>query len=305
MRILVLGSAAGGGVPQWNCNAPISRATREGQANPAGHTQASIAVSLDLERWILVNASPDLRQQILSHRYLWPRPGRLRDSPIHAVLLSGGEIDNVAGLLSLRERQAFTIWATQRVLTMLDANPIFEALDRKLVGRHLLPLGRPVTMAGPEGDLGIRITAFPVPGKVPLYLEGKVSDLSGAPDETIGFEISGGGKTFHYIPGCANLTAEIRERIAGSELLFFDGTLWCDDEMIAAGVGSKTGQRMGHMSMSGPNGSIAALAGVPMHRKLFIHLNNTNPALLPDSHERAQLAKAGWGVAADGDEIEL
>jgi pyrroloquinoline quinone biosynthesis protein B len=305
LRILVLGSAAGGGVPQWNCNAPISRATREGQVSPAGRTQASIAVSLDRERWILVNASPDLRQQILAHRYLWPRPGRLRDSPIQAVLLTGSEIDNVVGVLSLRERQPFTILATKRVLTMLDDNPIFEALDRKLVERHVLPLDRPVILAGPEGDLGFEITAFPVPGKVPLYLEGRVSDLSGTPDETIGLEISGGGKTFHYIPGCANLTPEIRDRIAGSELLFFDGTLWRDDEMITAGVGSKTGQRMGHMSMSGPNGSIAALAGVPLRRKLFIHLNNTNPALLPDSTERARLNEAGWDVAADGDEIEL
>ena len=306
MRILVLGSAAGGGVPQWNCNAPISRNVREGLTTSAGRTQASIAVSLDLERWIVINASPDLRQQVLEQRCLWPRPGRLRDSPIQAVLLTGGEVDNVAGLLSMRERQPFTIWATGRILKILDGNPIFEALDREIVERRAMPLDRPVAIAGPEGELGINVCAFPVPGKVPLYLENRTSgDLSGDSDETIGLEISAGGRSFHYIPGCAKLTPQICRRIGGSDLLFFDGTLWSDDEMITTGVGSKTGRRMGHMSMSGPEGSIAALSDLRLRRKMFIHVNNTNPAMLPDSCQRAQLASAGWEVAADGTEIEL
>lgn len=306
MRILVLGSAAGGGVPQWNCNAPISRGTRDGSLVPSGRTQASIAVSVDQERWIVINASPDLRQQILEQRRLWPREGRLRDSPIQAVLLTGGEVDNVAGLLSMRERQPFTLWATARVLNMLDDNLIFEALDRNIVERRVMPLDQPLALGGPEGELGITVSAFAVPGKVPLYLESKTAgDLSGAPDETIGFEVSAGGKTFYYISGCARLTPQIRDRIKGAGLLFFDGTLWRDDEMIAAGVGSKTGKRMGHMSMSGPEGSITALGDLGLGRKIFIHINNTNPALLPDSAERTQLAGAGWEVAADGDEIEL
>jgi pyrroloquinoline quinone biosynthesis protein B len=306
LRILVLGSAAGGGVPQWNCNAPISRSVREGLTTSAGRTQASIAVSLDLERWIVINASPDLRQQVLEQRCLWPRPGRLRDSPIRAVLLTGGEVDNVAGLLSMRERQPFTIWATGRILKILDGNPIFEALDREIVERRVMPLDRPVAIAGPEGELGINVCAFPVPGKVPLYLENRTSgDLSGDSDETIGLEISAGGRSFHYIPGCAKLTPQICRRIDGSDLLFFDGTLWSDDEMITTGVGSKTGRRMGHMSMSGPEGSIAALSHLRLRRKMFIHVNNTNPAMLLDSRQRAQLASAGWEVAADGTEIEL
>jgi pyrroloquinoline quinone biosynthesis protein B len=306
LHILVLGSAAGGGVPQWNCNAPISRGAREGSLKPSGRHQASVAVSADRQRWIVINASPDLRQQVLEQRRLWPRDGRLRDSPIQAVLLTGGEVDNVAGLLSMRERQPFILWATRRVLSMLDGNPIFEALDRNIVERRALPLDQSLAAAGPEGELGITVSAFAVPGKVPLYLENKTDrDLSGAADETIGLELSAGEKSFYYIPGCARLTPQIRDRIRGAGLLFFDGTLWHDDEMIAAGVGSKTGQRMGHVSMSGPQGSIAALGDLGIRRKIFIHINNTNPALLPDSAERAQLAGAGWEVAADGDEIAL
>ena len=306
MRILVLGSAAGGGVPQWNCNAPISRGVREGRLVSSANSQASIAVTADGDRWVLVNASPDLRQQILLQPALWPREGRRRDSPIEAVLLTGAEIDNVAGLLTMRERQAFAIWSTARVLDMLAENPIFEALDRSLVARRPLRLDEPTAIAGPARETGLTATAFAVPGKVPLYLEKRAGgDLTAAAEGSIGIELSDGRNRLHYIPGCAKLTDEIRRRIAGSPLLFFDGTLWSDDEMIVAGVGEKTGQRMGHMSMAGPAGSVAQLAGLDIARKFFIHINNTNPALLPDSAERAALKEGGWEVAADGMEMEL
>ena len=225
---------------------------------------------------------------------------------MQAVLLTGGEIDNMAGLLTMRERQAFSLWATRQVLTMLDDNPIFEALDRDLVQRCPLPLDRSVAIAGPEGELGIRVLAFPVPGKVPLYLEKQAGgDLAGSAEGSIGLEISAGGKTFHYVPGCASLTAGIRNRIDGSDLLFFDGTLWNDDEMIAAGTGQKTGRRMGHMSISGPEGSIALLGDLEIGRKIFIHVNNSNPVLLAHSPQRAELNRAGWDIAADGMEIDL
>lgn len=303
MRIVVLGAAAGGGVPQWNCNAPISRGVREGRIASPCRTQASIAVSLDGERWLLLNASPDLRQQLTEQRCLWPRPGRLRNSPVHAVLLTGGEVDNVAGLLTMRERQAFSLWATGEVLALLDANPIFEALDRAIVARCPLALDTPIDIAGPDGALGIQVLAFAVPGKVPLYMEKQPA--GGLAGQAIGLELSAGGRRFHYIPGCANLTLEIRRRIAGSSLLFFDGTLWRDDEMIALGTGSKTGRRMGHMSMSGPDGSVALLGDLNIGRKMYIHINNSNPALLADSPERAELNRAGWEIAADGMEIEL
>jgi pyrroloquinoline quinone biosynthesis protein B len=253
----------------------------------------------------VVNASPDLRQQILATSRLWPADGRLRDSPIKAVLLTGGEVDNVAGLLSLRERQPFALWATARVHAALDANPIFEALDRGIVERRTLAVDRTVSIAGPEGDLGLSVEAFAVPGKVPLYMEKQVQSLAGRPEETIGLAIGDGRHRFHYIPGCAAMNDEIRRRIEGSQLLFFDGTLWRDDEMIASGLGSKTGQRMGHLSMSGPEGSMAVLAEISLGRRIFIHINNSNAALLADSAERKTLAAAGWEVAHDGMEIEL
>jgi pyrroloquinoline quinone biosynthesis protein B len=305
VQIVVLGSAAGGGVPQWNCNGPVSRAARAGSRVAPARTQASIAVSADGKNWVVVNASPDLRQQILATPRLWPADGRLRDSPIRAVLLTGGEVDNVAGLLSLRERQPFVLWATTRVHAALDANPIFEALDRGIVERRPLALDRTVSIAGPEGDLGLTVEAFAVPGKVPLYMENQVESLAGRPEETIGLAIGDGRQRFHYIPGCAAMNAQIRRRIEGSPLLFFDGTLWRDDEMIASGLGSKTGQRMGHLSMSGPEGSMEVLSGIPLGRRIFIHVNNSNAALLADSAERKRLTAAGWEVAHDGMEIEL
>jgi pyrroloquinoline quinone biosynthesis protein B len=305
LQILVLGSAAGGGVPQWNCNGVVSQAARAGMASAPPRTQASIAVSADGKNWVIINASPDLRQQILANEQLWPAPGRLRDSPIKAVVLTGGEIDNVAGLLSLRERQAFSLWATGRVLGNLEANPIFEGLDRAIVARQRLPLDERTTVTGPEGDLGLTVQAFSVPGKVPLYMEKQEKSLAGPPEETIGLAVSDGRQSFHYIPGCGAMNPDIRRRIEGSALLFFDGTLWRDDEMITAGLGSKTGQRMGHLSMSGPEGSIALLAATPLGRRIFIHINNSNTALLADSPERQALMSAGWEVAHDGMEIEL
>jgi len=268
-------------------------------------TQASLAVSADGKDWVVINASPDLRQQILATPRLWPTDGELRNSPIKAVLLTGGEIDNVAGLLSLRERQPFAIWATDSVHAALDANPIFEALDRAVVERRALMLERPTVLTGPGGPLGLSVEAFSVPGKVPLYMESRSESLAGRPEGTIGLAISDGRQRFHFIPGCAAMNQDIRRRIEGSPLLFFDGTLWRDDEMITTGLGSKTGQRMGHLSMSGPDGSMALLSEIPLGRRIFIHINNSNAALLSDSAERKALAAAGWEVAHDGMEIEL
>lgn len=306
VQIIVLGSAAGGGVPQWNCNGPVSRAARAGYPVAPVRTQASLAVSIEGKSWLVINASPDLRQQILATPKLWPAAdGRLRDSPIKAVLLTGGEIDNVVGLLSLRERQPFALWATAAVHATLDANPMFEALDRGIVERRSFALEQPTALSGPGGALGLTIEAFSVPGKVPLYMESKSESLAGRPEGTIGLAIGDSRQRFHFIPGCAAMTPDIRRRIEASPLLFFDGTLWRDDEMIASGLGSKTGRRMGHLSMSGPDGSMALLSDIPLGRRVFIHINNSNAALLADSPERRVLAAAGWEVAHDGMEIEL
>jgi pyrroloquinoline quinone biosynthesis protein B len=297
MRIVVLGSAAGGGFPQWNCDAPTSHGVRHGTLRAKPRTQASLAVSADGERWLLVNASPDFRQQVLATPALWPQAG-LRHSPIAAVILTSGEIDHVAGLLSMRESQPFGLWAAPPVLAALAANPIFDALNPRHVERHSVAPDAAIPIAG------LTVTAFAVPGKVPLYLEGQAgADLSGAADETLGLEIACGTDRFHYIPGCAAMTPALRARLRGSPLVFFDGTLWRDDELITTGVGAKTGRRMGHMSIDGPDGTVAAFADLGVRRRLLIHVNTTNPVLDEDSPERAALARSGWEVAEDGMEI--
>jgi pyrroloquinoline quinone biosynthesis protein B len=306
MEVVVLGSAAGGGYPQWNCNAPLSKAARDGSIRTKWRTQASIAVSADGERWLLVNASPDLRQQLLQTKVLWPRQSP-RHSPIDAVLLTSGEIDHVAGLLSLRESQAFTLWATPRILEILGENAIFGALNPHYVERKAFPLGTAFEPSGAHGALGFTVEAFPVPGKVPLFLESRnQGNLGGMPEETVGLEVTAqDGARFHYIPGCARMTPELRTRLKGSALVFFDGTLWQNNEMIDLGIGQKTGARMGHMNISGADGTIAAFADLDVQRKLFIHVNTTNPVLDEGSPERAEIRAKGWDVAEDGMRIAL
>jgi len=305
MEVVVLGSAAGGGFPQWNCNAPLSKAARDGSIQTKWRTQASIAVSADGERWLLINASPDLRQQLMQTQVLWPREAP-RHSPIDAVLLTSGEIDHVAGLLSLRESQRFTLLATPAILDILGENTIFGALNPDYVARQTFPLGKPFEPNGAHGPLGLTVEAFPVPGKVPLFLEGRnQGNLGGMPEETVGLEIAAGGARFHYIPGCARMTPELRTRLTGSALVFFDGTLWQNNEMIDLGIGQKTGARMGHMNISGADGTIAAFADLDVKRKLFIHVNTTNPVLDEGSPERAEIRAKGWDVAEDGMRIQL
>ncbi|UJB21960.1 MULTISPECIES: pyrroloquinoline quinone biosynthesis protein PqqB [Lysobacter] len=310
MRILVLGAAAGGGYPQWNCNTSSSQRAWRQEPGHKRRSQASIAVSADGERWLLINASPDFRQQILALPPLWPQRD-LRHSPIEAVLLTSGEIDHIAGLLSMRERQRFDLWASARVLDVLSENPIFDSLHSDYVTRRALSLDAPLHIAGHDSPLGLCVTAFSVPGKVPLFMESRASgDLRGGDEETIGLEISDGRERFYYIPGCAALSPALRERLRGASLLFFDGTLWRDDEMQRAGVSGKTGARMGHMSIAGGNGdddagALAAFADLDVECKFFIHLNTTNPVLDEASPEHAQARAQGWNVAEDGMELSL
>jgi pyrroloquinoline quinone biosynthesis protein B len=298
MRIIVLGAAAGGGYPQWNSACAVgARAWRQ---DPAARwrTQCSLAVSADDRRWVLLNASPDLRQQILSTPALHPKTAP-RHSPISAVVLTNGDIDHVAGLLNLRESHAFDLYATGAILDVLAANPIFDALNPAYVTRHRIALDEAIEVAGVE------ILAFAVPGKVALYLERGDPVIGGESEDTIGLEIRAGAGRFFFVPGCARLTEGLAGRLEGAPLVFFDGTLGRDDEMVQSGTGAKTGARMGHMSVFGPGGSLAALAALGVGRKVYIHINNTNPMLLDDSPERAAAVRAGWEVAYDGMEVRL
>jgi pyrroloquinoline quinone biosynthesis protein B len=303
MQAVVLGAAAGGGFPQWNSNAPGCRRARSGDAAAPPRTQASIAVSADGVWWFLLNASPDLRQQIEANPVLHPREG-LRSSPIVGVVLTGGDVDAIAGLLTLRERQHFTIWATRRVLDVLDANSVFEVLARDVVQRVRAIAGSPFPLTRPDGaESGLRVELFTVPGKVPLYLEETDAPAIAETENTVGAMVSDGASRLFFVPGCAAMTPGLAERLAGADVVFFDGTLWRDDEMIRAGLGAKTGLRMGHMSVDGPVGTMAAFEDVPVRRKVLIHINNSNPILLADSPERASVEARGWEVAFDGMEI--
>ncbi|MEQ8659304.1 MAG: pyrroloquinoline quinone biosynthesis protein PqqB [Gammaproteobacteria bacterium] len=303
MHVRVLGSAAGGGYPQWNCNHPNSARARALDPAAPRRTQSSIAVSADGEDWILFNASPDLRQQINDNDILHPREG-LRDSPIKAVVLTNADVDHVAGLLNLRESQPLVVYGTQRVLSVLAANPIFNVLNPEFVTRLPLALETPCVIARPDGTpSGITVTPFAVPGKVALWLEdaGAGENFGTVAEDTIALEVADdSGARFFYMPACARMTDALAARIRRAALVFFDGTLWRDDEMIRDGVGVKTGARMGHMSVSGEEGTIAALAGLDIARKVFIHINTTNPILIADTPQRQVVEEAGWEVSFDG-----
>jgi pyrroloquinoline quinone biosynthesis protein B len=310
MLIKVLGSAAGGGLPQWNCNGRNSADARNGVAGLTPRTQASVAVSASGAEWVLLNAAPDLRQQINDTPELHPAPdGPPRNSPIKAVVLTNGDVDAVAGLLTLREAQPFTVYGTRRVLGVLAENSIFDVLDSRLVRRVAMEFGRPFAVEGPTGPVGITIEAFPVPGKVPLYLEDETAkgNFGSQEGDTAGLKVSdtAARRHFFYIPGCARLDDALRARLKGAPLLFFDGTLYANDEMIAQGLLNKTGERIGHMNMSGSAGSVAELAPLGIARKIFIHINNSNPVLREGSPERAAVEGAGWEVASDGMEVRV
>ncbi|MDP5217025.1 pyrroloquinoline quinone biosynthesis protein PqqB [Ruegeria sp. 2205SS24-7] len=296
LRARILGAAAGGGLPQWNCGCDNCNLARAGKI-PA-QTQSSLAVTVDGLNWAVLNASPDIRIQLSQAPSLFPTG--LRQLPLSSVLVTNGDIDHVAGLLTLREMQAFKLFATAGIHEVLAENPIFEALNSAVVDRVSIALDKPFELVP-----GLIATLFPVPGKVPLYLEGETVQTDMIGEQTVGVALQSQDSTAYYIPGCAALTPELRDRLKGADLLFFDGTLWTDDEMVRAGLSQKTGKRMGHMSMDSPDGSIAAFSDIDIARKVFVHMNNTNPVLRPDSDEGAQARAAGWTIGQDGMEITL
>ncbi len=299
MQAIVLGSAAGGGVPQWNCRCSICALAWDGDPRVTPRTQSSLAVSADGERWLLINASPDLRQQIARTPPLHPRAGR-RHSPVAAVLLTNGDVDHVAGLLSLRESQPFRLFGTSSVLDGLAENSIFNVMSPHFVVREAVQLDLPFHPLP-----GLSVTLFAVPGKVPLWLENGDPVIGEATETTVGVMIEAQGRRLAYVPGCALVTDSVRERLSGVDVLLFDGTVLFDDDLIRAGVGEKTGWRMGHVPMTGSNGSIEALAGVPIGQRIFVHINNTNPALIEASRERESVEQAGWQIAHDGMTVSL
>lgn len=310
MLIKVLGAAAGGGFPQWNCNGRMSARVRSGDTGLQARTQSSLTVSSNGKDWVLLNASPDLRQQINDTPELWPvADGPLRNSPIKAVVLTNGDVDHIIGLINLREGQPFALYASDRVMSTVNANSVFNVLNPEKVERITLEMDQQTPLMGGGADIGLTIEAFDVPGKVALYLEdaSKGQSFGTEKGDTIGLKVTDAAtdKSFFYIPGCAAVDEALAKRLRGAELVMFDGTLYTDDEMIAQGLSQKSGARMGHISMSGPDGSVAAFDSLDVGRKIFVHINNSNPALDDNSPERKAVENAGWEVGYDGMEIRL
>jgi pyrroloquinoline quinone biosynthesis protein B len=295
--VRVLGAAAGGGFPQWNCGCPQCRAVRDGSRPCRARTQSSVAVSADYRRWILLNASPDIRAQIESFPVLHPRG--IRDSPLQAVLLTDAELDHTLGLLLLREADDIEIHATAAVHeTLCKGTSLLETL-----GAYANVEWRPVS-TGTEVSLadGLSYQAFDVPtNKRARFGTGDKEE------SVVGYRITdeSTGRTLVYLPGAQELTASVLARLEGCTGLLFDGTCWQDDELIRLGIAGKTSREMGHLPIGGADGSLEQLAPLPIERKIFIHINNTNPILLEDAPERRIVEEYGFEVAADGLELEI
>ncbi len=304
MRIRVLGSAAGGGFPQWNCGCPNCRGVRNGTIPATPRTQESLAITVDGEAWVLVNASPEIRAQIESFPPLHPR--QPRHSPIQAILLTNGDLDHCLGLLSLREAQPLVIYSTARVQRGFTENNVLYRTLQRFPGQvtwRILDLAVQTEIIG-ERATGLSVEAVAVPGKPPVHLEGLVDSDA---EENVGFKIrdTTAGRVLAYFSGVGAVTPSLRQALQGADCMFFDGTFWSSDELPGLGLGGKRAEQMAHAPLGGERGSLAMLVDVHVQSRILIHLNNSNPLLRDDSPERAQARALGWEVACDGMEVVL
>ena len=303
MYVQILGSAAGGGFPQWNCNCVNCKGLRDGTLRALPRTQSSIALSDDGVHWILCNASPDIRAQLQSFPALQPARA-LRDTGIDAIILLDSQIDHTTGLLSLREGCPHQVWCTDMVHQDLTTGfPVFNMLTHWNGGldRRCIELeGSFVIDACPN----LRFTPLPLRSAAPPYSPHRFDPHPGDNIGLIVEDLATGGTLF-YAPGLGKVDEALLQRMGAADCLLVDGTLWEDDEMQRRGVGTRTGREMGHLAQNGPGGMLEVLDGLNKPRKVLIHINNTNPILDEDSPERAQLARHGVEVAFDGMSIEL
>ena len=301
MRVILLGSAAGGGVPQWNCGCRNCLAARTAGIS---RTQSSMAVSADGERWVLLNASPDLRQQVATHRALWPRG--TRESPIAAIVLTDAEIDHTLGLMLLREASArIPVYAAAGSTALLgDRWPLFRVLASYAgVEARLLTEGEGVMLRDRTGtELGLECTVVPVARRPPRYAPGAPA---GVFDVGLRLRDPRTGGTFAYIPTAGAVDEAVRTLATRVDLLCFDGTFWSDDELKMAGIDAPSARTMGHLPVGGPDGSLAALPPLGAKRTVLVHINNTNPILDGASRERAEVRAAGIEVGEDGMEFQV
>ena len=309
MRVEILGSAAGGGFPQWNCSCRNCRSLRAGTLRAKSRSQTQVAVSDDGRTWFLLNASPDLRMQIERTPALQPRDG-VRDSPISGVLLTSADIDQIAGLLSLRELQSFRIYCTpslQRILR--EDNSAFGMLNRvpRQVGWIGVQPGERFSLRNVEGaESGISCEVFSLADRYPAYVSPeRVAELNGE-DALLGAILAGAsGARLAYLPAVPAISEPLLQLLETVDLLLFDGTFWSDDELIRVQGGGATAREMGHVPVSGPDGSLRRLAGLLRPRKIFVHVNNTNPMLDESGPEYREVRAAGWEVAEDGWQLNL
>jgi pyrroloquinoline quinone biosynthesis protein B len=304
MKVRVLGSAAGGGFPQWNCNCTNCAGVRSGSITASPRTQSSIAVSADGRSWVLVNASPDLLAQIRSFPALQPARA-LRDTAISDVLLVDAQIDHTLGLLMLREGKPLRVWCTERVHAELTrSHPVFELLGHYCgVEWQRLPIGRGESFAIPSLQ-GVRCRALAVPGNAPPFSPARDRPEPGD-NIALVFSDAGSGRSLFYAPGLGAIEPEVADGLRGAQVVLVDGTFWSDDELVRLGVSARRARQMGHLPQSGSGGMLELLGALGAERKILIHINNTNPILDERSAERAQLTAAGIEVAHDGMEIEL
>ena len=307
MLIRVLGSAAGGGFPQWNCACVNCKGMRKGLIAASPRTQESISFSTGDGNWFLINASPDIRAQIESFGSLHPRQSR--STPIQAVFLTNGDLDHCLGLLSLRENHRLVLYATDSVRRgFTEGNVLYRTLQRfagQVTWRTLkLDVEEPVLLADGRPS-GLTVTAVAVPGKPPIHLEGLVSSSETDVNVGLRFRQSINGGVLAYFPAVGRITSSVPNALEGAGCVMFDGTFWSSDELSVPGFLAKSAEDLAHCPVGGSEGSLAMLAKIAASRRVFIHINNTNPMLREDSHERQLVEAAGWEVAWDGMEIRL
>jgi pyrroloquinoline quinone biosynthesis protein B len=308
VRIEILGSAAGGGFPQWNCNCRNCQSLRAGTFHGKPRTQTQVAVTVGAGDYYLLNASPDLRSQIEAARFLHPR-GSPRDSPVKGVLLTGADVDQVVGLLSLRELQPFRIYCTPAVRRILqEDNSLFAMLSRvpDQVSWHEITPGQNFSLLDAAGNnSGICCEPFSVGTRSPAYVSAQRSATLRPEEALLGLILESSGKRMAYMPAVPVIDDALLQRLESADLVLFDGTFWSDDELIQVQGSGSTAREMGHVPVSGADGTLRKLARLRRPRTVFIHVNNTNPMLDESGPEHRDVSDAGWEIAEDGWNLDL
>jgi pyrroloquinoline quinone biosynthesis protein B len=302
VRVVLLGTAAGGGFPQWNCWCPACRAARSDPSLARPRRQSSAAVSGDGHHWFLLNASPDVREQLA--QLGGPTPTAVRHLPIEAVLLTDAELDHTLGIVLLREAGRLPVYATRSVRSVLECDSRLLPVTRAFADVPVceLPLGGSMRLCHGDGSpSGLTVEACPVAGGAPRFAS---TDVQG---HTVGLIVRDEhrGTACAFFPGCGDLDARLLARLATVDVLLFDGTFWTDEELIALGIGTRAAREMDHIPVSGAGGSLEQLAALPCRHRIYTHINNTNPMLLESGPERARVEAAGLRVGFDGLQIDV